>query len=167
MFAPFSLEIYLNYKVSIEIQGLSNTDCNFQGLSRPWIFIFKFKNFQAACEPCNVHFYTTNSYSWSLPQFLNLFLWPTRWTVSADPKDVGLGGGCWLYINVGKEKANIKNNREKTGREKRRGGASLLSSVCFCLFACTPWVVNRPTNCFLTQRNKRKINTHKCKFSNY
>ena len=30
----FSLEFYLNYKVSIEIQGLSSTDCNFQGLSR-------------------------------------------------------------------------------------------------------------------------------------
>ena len=34
MFAPLSLEFYLNYKVSIEIQGLSSTDCNFQGLSR-------------------------------------------------------------------------------------------------------------------------------------
>ena len=31
----FNLELYLNYKVSIEIQGLSSTDCNFQGLSRP------------------------------------------------------------------------------------------------------------------------------------
>ena len=28
VFAPFSLEFYLNYK------GLSSTDCNFQGLSR-------------------------------------------------------------------------------------------------------------------------------------
>ena len=34
VFSPFSLEFYLNYKVSIEIQGLSSTDCNFQGLSR-------------------------------------------------------------------------------------------------------------------------------------
>ena len=34
MFPPLSLEFYLNYKVSIEIQGLSSTDCNFQGLSR-------------------------------------------------------------------------------------------------------------------------------------
>ena len=34
VFAPFSLKYYLNYKVSIEIQGLSSTDCNFQGLSR-------------------------------------------------------------------------------------------------------------------------------------
>ena len=32
MFDPFSLEFYLNYKVSIEIQGLASTDCNFQGL---------------------------------------------------------------------------------------------------------------------------------------
>ena len=34
MFSPFSLEFYINYKVSIEIQGLSSTDCNFQGFSR-------------------------------------------------------------------------------------------------------------------------------------
>ena len=33
-------------KVSTEIQGLSSTDCNFQGLSRPWIFILKFKDYQ-------------------------------------------------------------------------------------------------------------------------
>ena len=32
MFALFSLEFYLNYKVSIEIQSLANTDCNFQVL---------------------------------------------------------------------------------------------------------------------------------------
>ena len=31
---PFSMEFYLKYKVSIEIQSLSSTDCNFQGLSR-------------------------------------------------------------------------------------------------------------------------------------
>ena len=30
----FSLEFYLSYKFSIKIQGLSSTDCNFQGLSR-------------------------------------------------------------------------------------------------------------------------------------
>ena len=30
-------------KVSTEIQGLSSTDCNFQGLSRPWTFYFKFQ----------------------------------------------------------------------------------------------------------------------------
>ena len=29
--------------LSNEIQGLSSTDCNFQELSRPWIFILKFK----------------------------------------------------------------------------------------------------------------------------
>ena len=54
MFAPFSLEFYLNSKVSIEIQGLSSTDCNFQGHSRPRIFILKFKtfkDFKGACEP--------------------------------------------------------------------------------------------------------------------
>ena len=33
MFASFSLEFDLDYKVNIEIQGLSSTDCNFQGLS--------------------------------------------------------------------------------------------------------------------------------------
>ena len=44
--APFSLEFHIHYKVSIEIQGLSSSDCNFQGLSRPQIFILKFKEFQ-------------------------------------------------------------------------------------------------------------------------
>ena len=34
VFAPFSLKFYLNYKVSIRIQDLSSTHCNFQGLSR-------------------------------------------------------------------------------------------------------------------------------------
>ena len=34
LYAPFSLNFYLNYKISIEIQKLSYTDCNFQGLSR-------------------------------------------------------------------------------------------------------------------------------------
>ena len=32
MVTPVSLEFDLNYKVSIEIQGLSRTDCNFLGL---------------------------------------------------------------------------------------------------------------------------------------
>ena len=32
VFAPFPLQFYLNYKFSIEVQGLSSTDCNFQGL---------------------------------------------------------------------------------------------------------------------------------------
>ena len=45
MFAPFPLQFSLNYKVSIEIQGLSSTGCNFHGL---------FKDFQGACEPCNL-----------------------------------------------------------------------------------------------------------------
>ena len=35
VFAPFTLEFYLNYRVSIEVLGLSSTNCNFQGLSRP------------------------------------------------------------------------------------------------------------------------------------
>ena len=34
MFTPFPLEFYLNYNVSIEIQGLSSNDFIFQGLSR-------------------------------------------------------------------------------------------------------------------------------------
>ena len=46
VFTPFSLEFYVHYKVSIEIQGLSSSDCNFQGLSRPQIFILKFKDFK-------------------------------------------------------------------------------------------------------------------------
>ena len=33
MFASFSLEFDLDYKASIEIQGLSSSDCSFQGLS--------------------------------------------------------------------------------------------------------------------------------------
>ena len=44
-------------KVSTKIQGLASTDCNFQGLSRPWISILKFKDFQGACEPCHTHFH--------------------------------------------------------------------------------------------------------------
>ena len=36
MFAPFSLEFYLNYEVSIEIQGLTAIFKDFQGLE----FIF-------------------------------------------------------------------------------------------------------------------------------
>ena len=39
-------------KLAPEIQGLSSTYYNFQVLWRPWIFILKFKNVQAACEPC-------------------------------------------------------------------------------------------------------------------
>ena len=34
VFAPFPLQFSLNCLVSIEIQGLSSTGCNFQGLSR-------------------------------------------------------------------------------------------------------------------------------------
>ena len=43
-------------KVSIKIQGLASTDSNSQRLSRPWIFILKFKDFQGACEPCHTQF---------------------------------------------------------------------------------------------------------------
>ena len=48
MFAPFSLEFYINYKVSIEIQGLSAIFKDFQGLE-----FVTFKDFQGACEPCD------------------------------------------------------------------------------------------------------------------
>ena len=47
----FSLEFYLIFQVSIEIQGLSITDCNFQGLSRPWIIILKFRTFKVRADP--------------------------------------------------------------------------------------------------------------------
>ena len=43
MFAPFPLEFYLNYKVNTEIQGLSSTGRNFQGLSRIQGFLRTFK----------------------------------------------------------------------------------------------------------------------------
>ena len=35
----------LRWKIGNKFQGLSSTDCNFQGLLRPWIFILKFKDF--------------------------------------------------------------------------------------------------------------------------
>ena len=47
----FSLEFYLIFQVSIEIQGLSINDCNFQGLSRPWIIILKFRTFKVRADP--------------------------------------------------------------------------------------------------------------------
>ena len=65
VFAPFFLEFHLNYKVSIEIQGLSTFDCNFQGLSRPWLFMLKFKDFQdfqGVCERCNFQQISRTSY---------------------------------------------------------------------------------------------------------
>ena len=44
-------------KVSTEIQGLSSTDYNFQGLSRPWTFYFKFqglsRTFKVRANPVN------------------------------------------------------------------------------------------------------------------
>ena len=48
MFTPFSLEFYINYKVSIEIQGLSAVFNDFQGLE-----FLTFKDFQGVCEPCD------------------------------------------------------------------------------------------------------------------
>ena len=51
VFAPFSLGFYLNYGVSIAVPGLSSTDCNFQGLSKPSIFILKFKDFKVCANP--------------------------------------------------------------------------------------------------------------------
>ena len=38
-------------KINTESQGLSGTDCNFHGPSRPLIFILKLKDFQGASEP--------------------------------------------------------------------------------------------------------------------
>ena len=64
VFAPFFLEFHL-IKVSIEIQGLSTIDCNFQGLSTPWIFMLKFKDFQdfqGVCESCNIQQISRTSY---------------------------------------------------------------------------------------------------------
>ena len=44
-------------KVGIEIQGLSSTYCNFQRLSRPWTFYFKFqglsRTFKVRANPVN------------------------------------------------------------------------------------------------------------------
>ena len=82
VFAFFSLEFYLNYKVSIEIQGLSSTDCNFQGLSRPWIFILKFKDFQGAYEP--------SACRWDLRSWWVQLCWAglkrkARWIATPDP----------------------------------------------------------------------------------
>ena len=71
MFAPFSLEFYLNYKVTIEIQGLFSSDCNFQGLSRPRIFILKFKDFQGACGTLKVKWKRRQEYKKYL-HFLHL-----------------------------------------------------------------------------------------------
>ena len=44
-FAPFLLQLSLNYKVSTEIQGLSSTNCNFQHFFFR-IFNLKFTHFQ-------------------------------------------------------------------------------------------------------------------------
>ena len=53
VFAPFSLEFYLNYKVSIEIQGLSRVFKHRLQLSRTFqalIFILKFKDFKVRAD---------------------------------------------------------------------------------------------------------------------
>ena len=52
MFAPFSLKFYLNFTVSIEIQGLSSIDCNFQGLLRTFKVCANYVNSNSA--PKNV-----------------------------------------------------------------------------------------------------------------
>ena len=39
-------------KVSTEIQGLSSTHCNFQGLPRPWIFILKIQGLSRTFKMC-------------------------------------------------------------------------------------------------------------------
>ena len=41
-------------KVSTEIQGLSSTDYNFQGLSRPWTFYFKFQGLSRCVRTLHV-----------------------------------------------------------------------------------------------------------------
>ena len=48
---PEGLSVFVGLdKVSTEIQGLSSTNCNFEGLLRPRIFILKFNDFQGGCE---------------------------------------------------------------------------------------------------------------------
>ena len=48
---PEGLSVFVGLdKVSTEIQGLSSTNYNFEGLLRPRIFILKFNDFQGACE---------------------------------------------------------------------------------------------------------------------
>ena len=45
-------------KVSIKIQGLASTNCNFQGLSRPWILILKSRTFKVCTNPV-IHIFFT------------------------------------------------------------------------------------------------------------
>ena len=46
IFVSDTWEALLDKISNTKFQGLSSTDCNLQGLLRPWIFILKFKNFQ-------------------------------------------------------------------------------------------------------------------------
>ena len=46
IFVSDTWEALLDKIGNTKFQGLSSTDCNFQGLLRPWIFILKFKDFQ-------------------------------------------------------------------------------------------------------------------------
>ena len=46
IFVSDTWEALLDKTCNTKFQGLSGTDCNFQGLLRPWIFILKFKDFQ-------------------------------------------------------------------------------------------------------------------------
>ena len=48
---PEGLSVFVGLdKVSTVIQGLSSTNCNFEGLLRPQIFILKFNDLQGGCE---------------------------------------------------------------------------------------------------------------------
>ena len=49
----FFFGVQLNYKISTEIQGPSSTDCNFQGLSWPWIFFLNSTTFNMHANPDN------------------------------------------------------------------------------------------------------------------
>ena len=63
----FLFGVHLNYKVSGEFQGLSSSNCNFQGILRPWIFNLKFKDLRANPENYNVCWKTKQ---WSVTFFL-------------------------------------------------------------------------------------------------
>ena len=66
VFASFSLKFYLNYW----IQGLVSTNCNFQGLSRPWIFIHNSRTFKVRSNPVFLALFKKNK--------LGSF-WPGSW----------------------------------------------------------------------------------------
>ena len=49
----FFFGVQLNYKISTEIQGPSGTECNFQGLSWPWISFLNSTTFKMRANPDN------------------------------------------------------------------------------------------------------------------